>query len=195
MRALRTQFDVDEFAGVVATPTCSSCCCCSCCVTTVVGAGAIAATATARAAAETGRPRAAVLRLSVFAALIPLLALLAAVLVLWAFSESLGVQLTAAIAVVFLFLAIGYHLLFRALRDRGAVAPAIGVSFLVLLALGLEVFISVPLLLSGYPAVYLVLPVAGLTVVAIALRKPAVRERLARNIRGGGADEPPSAHP
>lgn len=45
MRAVRTQFDVGEFKGTVATPTCCSCCCCCCCVTTfatasIVGAGA-----------------------------------------------------------------------------------------------------------------------------------------------------------
>ncbi|MCA0250993.1 MAG: hypothetical protein LCH76_01615 [Actinobacteria bacterium] len=193
MKALRTQFDADDFAGVVATPTCSSCCCCSCCVATVVGAGAIAAAATATAAPETGRSRAAVLRLGVLAALIPLLSLLAALGILWAISETVGVQLAVALLLIFGFLAAGYSYLFRALRGSGAAGLAVTVAFLVLLSLAVEAAIAMPLVLSEFPAAYLIVPAVALAALAGALTRPAVRERLARTVRRGevGPDGPP----
>ncbi len=195
MKALRTQFDADEFAGVVATPTCSSCCCCSCCVTTMVGAGAVAAVATARAAAETGRPRGAVVWLGVFAALIPLLALLASIGILWAVSETVGLQLVVALVLVLALLVVGYALLFRALRGRGATGLAIGISLLVLLAFVIEVAVAMPLILGEFPAAYLAVPAVVLAALAVVLSRPAARERLARTILGSGPDETPPARP
>jgi hypothetical protein len=133
--------------------------------------------------------------LGVFAALIPLLALLASIGILWAVSETVGLQLVVALVLVLALLVVGYALLFRALRGRGATGLAIGISLLVLLAFVIEVAVAMPLILGEFPAVYLAVPAVVLAALAVVLSRPAARERLARTILGSGPDETPPARP
>ncbi|HMS38432.1 MAG TPA: hypothetical protein PKA93_14785 [Arachnia sp.] len=189
MKALRTQFDADEFAGVVATPTCSSCCCCSCCVSTLAGAGAVGAVTVAAVASDSGRPRAQMRWLGVFAALLPTLALLCWVGVLALIGELIqgGIAiptLLVLLSVLLAFLIGGYAVLFRALRGGPATGLAVRRGLGVLVLLVIETVAGAYIVVQGYGVAYLVGAGVVLGVVGVVLARPAVRERLARSVRG-----------
>lgn len=189
MKALRTQFDGDEFAGVVATPTCSSSCCCSCCAATVVGASVVGAVTVATTSTPT-RSRAASIALGTLAVLIPPGSLVALIGV-----ASIGpVNLWLAFGALLVVLVGGYTLLFSLLRGSLAVGLALGAVALLAIAFVIELFLGAPAVASGYWYVYLLCAAGALVLLVLALRKPwnrvVLREAVLPSPEGAGPPVP-----
>lgn len=179
MKALRTQFDADEFAGVVATPTCCSCSCCSCCVASFVGASVVGAVTVAAVNATTNTRRASIW-LGVLAVLIPP----GAILGLAAFATYLAVDGWLALVTLLVLLVGGYTLLFSRLRGRPAVGLALGVTAAFGAAVFIELTVGVFLVATDAWFVYLLLAAAALGGLWWALSRPGTRDFLSRSVRG-----------
>lgn len=184
MKALRTQFDADEFAGVVATPTCSSCCCCSCCAATLVGAGAVGAVAVVATASDSGRSRATSVWLGLFAGLLPVLALGVTASVLWTLQQVELATLLVVFTGVLIPLFTGYFLLFRALRGRPAIGLTLLVAIAVFIALCVEAVFGLMFVANDAWLGYLIAAGIALALLAVALTRPAVRDWIAEAVRG-----------
>ena len=171
MKPLPTQFSASGFSGAVATPTCSSCCCCCCCVATVTAGSTALAQEVYTEAKKRRIPQEARVTYVTLAALLVPAGIMGAVV---AGQEG---DLLFASVVGWGVIAAGLWALLRSVGAKDAGIKSLLASMAVVVAVGVELFVGVWLLMNAAPF-YLLFAVVAI-IASISFTTDRVRRRLA----------------